>query len=217
MKRFGSLAALLAVVLIAGACSRSSSPPAATGPTVTNGGGTTTPSGPGPGDFGTLKKVCGPGEASPTVVRSGRDSLFDQRRHQLRPRVRRPARAQPGAVRRGRSVREVVQRRGRHQRPQDHARRVRRRAVQLRRPDQEGVRGRLLPRRQRQRLRQQPRSARPLEVPPARDPHLHGDARGPRLRPHGAAGAQQVHAVRGRAVQLRRREVSRRRSSRSSR
>ena len=66
MKRFGSLAALLAVVLMAGACSRSSSPPAATGPTVTNGGGTTTPSGPGPGDFGTLKDVCGPGSATPT-------------------------------------------------------------------------------------------------------------------------------------------------------
>jgi len=68
VKRFGSLAALLAVVLMAGACGRSSSP-TATPTTVSGGGGgaTTTPAaGPGPGDFGTLKKVCGPGSPAPT-------------------------------------------------------------------------------------------------------------------------------------------------------
>ena len=61
MKRFGSLAALLAVVLVAGACGRSSSGPSAT---PTSGGETTTAPGggaQGPGDFGTLKDVCGPG------------------------------------------------------------------------------------------------------------------------------------------------------------
>ncbi len=60
MKRFGSLAALLAVVLVAGACGRSSS-----GGTPTTGGETTTSAASGtaagPGDFGTLKNLCGPG------------------------------------------------------------------------------------------------------------------------------------------------------------
>ncbi|MGO9876187.1 MAG: ABC transporter substrate-binding protein [Acidimicrobiia bacterium] len=59
MKRFGLVAALLAVVLIAAACGRSSS----TATTTTSSGttATTTAAGPGPGDFGTLKDVCGPG------------------------------------------------------------------------------------------------------------------------------------------------------------
>ena len=57
MKRFGLLAGMLAIVLIAGACSRSSSaPPTDTGTTPTSAVTTA-----GPGDFGTLKKVCGPG------------------------------------------------------------------------------------------------------------------------------------------------------------
>ena len=57
MKRFGWLAGMLAIVLVAGACSRSSSPPSpgASGTT------TTAAATAGPGDFGTLKKVCGPG------------------------------------------------------------------------------------------------------------------------------------------------------------
>ncbi len=65
MKRFGSLAALLAVVLMASACSRSSSPPTAT-PTTPGAGSTTTPAASGPGDFGTLKAVCGPATTKPT-------------------------------------------------------------------------------------------------------------------------------------------------------
>jgi hypothetical protein len=48
---------MLAMVLIAGACSRSTSaPPTGTGTTPTSAVTTA-----GPGDFGTLKKVCGPG------------------------------------------------------------------------------------------------------------------------------------------------------------
>ena len=62
MKRFGSLAALLAVVLVASACGRSSGGGSATpttgGETTTSAGGTAA----GPGDFGTLKDVCGPGK-----------------------------------------------------------------------------------------------------------------------------------------------------------
>ena len=62
MKRFGSLAALLAVVLVASACGRSSGGGSATpttgGETTTSAGGTAA----GPGDFGTLKNVCGPGK-----------------------------------------------------------------------------------------------------------------------------------------------------------
>jgi len=62
VKRFGSFAALLAVVLIASACGRSSDDSA----TPTTGGETTTTSAGsgGPGDFGTLTKVCGPGEST---------------------------------------------------------------------------------------------------------------------------------------------------------
>jgi ABC-type branched-subunit amino acid transport system substrate-binding protein len=63
VKRFGSLAALLAVVLIAGACGRDSDD----GATPTTGGETTTSTATGsvgPGDFGTLTEVCGPGEAT---------------------------------------------------------------------------------------------------------------------------------------------------------
>ncbi len=60
MKRFGSLAALLAVVLFASACGRSSS--GTSSPTTAAGGTSpTTAPGGGPGDFGTLKNVCGPG------------------------------------------------------------------------------------------------------------------------------------------------------------
>ena len=61
MKRFGSLAALLAVVLVAGACGRSGGGGSAT---PTTGGDTTTSAAgaAGPGDFGTLKDVCGPGK-----------------------------------------------------------------------------------------------------------------------------------------------------------
>src|SRR5207245_8418878 len=60
VKRFGSLAALLAVVLVAGACGRSGGGSA----TPTTGGETTTSAAgaAGPGDFGTLKDVCGPGK-----------------------------------------------------------------------------------------------------------------------------------------------------------
>jgi len=60
VKRFGSLAALLAVVLVAGACGRSGG---GGGATATTGGETSTTAAgsAGPGDFGTLKKVCGPG------------------------------------------------------------------------------------------------------------------------------------------------------------
>jgi hypothetical protein len=60
VKRFGLVAALLAVVLMGAACSRSSS---TASPTTSPAGETTTAAaaGPGPGDFGTLKKVCGPG------------------------------------------------------------------------------------------------------------------------------------------------------------
>lgn len=63
MKRFGTLAALLAVVLVASACGRSSS--GSSTPT-TGGGPTTTAAGGGsqPGQFGTLTKVCGPGKQS---------------------------------------------------------------------------------------------------------------------------------------------------------
>jgi ABC-type branched-subunit amino acid transport system substrate-binding protein len=64
VKRFGSLAALLAVVLVLGACGRSSDDSA----TPTPGGDdttTTTAAGSGgPGDFGTLTEVCGPGEST---------------------------------------------------------------------------------------------------------------------------------------------------------
>ncbi|HTD49346.1 MAG TPA: branched-chain amino acid ABC transporter substrate-binding protein, partial [Acidimicrobiia bacterium] len=65
MKRFGLVAALLSVVLMAAACGRSSST-AATTTTAPAGGATTTTAatGSGPGDFGTLKKVCGPGNPS---------------------------------------------------------------------------------------------------------------------------------------------------------
>jgi ABC-type branched-subunit amino acid transport system substrate-binding protein len=61
VKRFGSLAALLAVVLVAGACGRSGGGGSAT---PTTGGETTTSAAgaAGPGDFGTLKDVCGPGK-----------------------------------------------------------------------------------------------------------------------------------------------------------
>jgi ABC-type branched-subunit amino acid transport system substrate-binding protein len=59
VKRFGLVAALLAVVLMAAACGRSSS--SATTTTTKGTTATTTPAGPGPGDFGTLKDVCGPG------------------------------------------------------------------------------------------------------------------------------------------------------------
>ena len=56
MKRFGLLAGMLAIVLVGSACSRTSSaPPPAAGTT------TSAPTASGPGDFGTLKKVCGPG------------------------------------------------------------------------------------------------------------------------------------------------------------
>jgi ABC-type branched-subunit amino acid transport system substrate-binding protein len=63
VKRFGSLAALLAVVLAAGACGRSGSGPSAT-PTTGAGSPTTAATSAGPGDFGTLKNVCGPGSPS---------------------------------------------------------------------------------------------------------------------------------------------------------
>ena len=58
MKRFGWLAAMLAMVLVVGACSRSNggAAPGPSGTTQTTAASTT-----GPGDFGTLKKVCGPG------------------------------------------------------------------------------------------------------------------------------------------------------------
>jgi hypothetical protein len=58
VKRFGWLAAMLAMVLVVGACSRSSggAAPGPSGTTPTTAASTT-----GPGDFGTLKKVCGPG------------------------------------------------------------------------------------------------------------------------------------------------------------
>ncbi len=62
MKRFGSLAALLALVLVAGACGRSSSKAGPT-PGATS---TTAAAATGPGDFGTLKDVCGPGNPAPT-------------------------------------------------------------------------------------------------------------------------------------------------------
>ncbi len=58
MKRISLLAAFLAAALVAGACGRSSSPPPATSPGASS---TTTGSASGPGDFGTLKNVCGPG------------------------------------------------------------------------------------------------------------------------------------------------------------
>ena len=61
MKRFGMVAALLVVALGASACGRSSSPAS---PTTSAGGSnetTTAAAGTGPGDFGTLKNVCGPG------------------------------------------------------------------------------------------------------------------------------------------------------------
>jgi ABC-type branched-subunit amino acid transport system substrate-binding protein len=62
VKRFGALAALLAVVLVAGACGRSSGDGTAT-PTTGGSTQTTAPSSSkGPGDFGTLTKVCGPGQ-----------------------------------------------------------------------------------------------------------------------------------------------------------
>jgi ABC-type branched-subunit amino acid transport system substrate-binding protein len=60
VKRFGSLAALLAVVLIASACGRSSSGGGAT-PTTASGGSPTTAATTAPGTFGSLTKVCGPG------------------------------------------------------------------------------------------------------------------------------------------------------------
>jgi len=62
VKRFGLLAALLALVVGAAACGRSSS--TATTTTTPSNGATTTaaPTGPGPGDFGSLKHVCGPGK-----------------------------------------------------------------------------------------------------------------------------------------------------------
>jgi ABC-type branched-subunit amino acid transport system substrate-binding protein len=58
VKRFGWLAAMLALALFAAACSRSGSTGA---PPASNTNPSTTAATAGPGDFGTLKKVCGPG------------------------------------------------------------------------------------------------------------------------------------------------------------
>ena len=140
MKRFGSLAALLAVVLVAGACGRSSStatrrrPPPAARPRRPP------PAATGPGDFGTLKKVCGPGKhdhSRPT--RASRPTAIDIATSSDPGFSGRPGLNQE-IFDAGEVFVEVVQRRGRHQRPQDHAPQVRRRALQLRRADQEGVR-----------------------------------------------------------------------------
>ena len=58
MKRFGPLAALLALMLLAGACSRSGN----SATSATGGNSTTTAADSGvSGDFGTLGRVCGPG------------------------------------------------------------------------------------------------------------------------------------------------------------
>jgi ABC-type branched-subunit amino acid transport system substrate-binding protein len=64
MRRTAVFAAA-SVVLIAGACSgHSSSSSSATTQAVAAAATSTTAAGPGPGDFGTLKAVCGPGNAS---------------------------------------------------------------------------------------------------------------------------------------------------------
>jgi len=74
VKRFGSLAALLAVVLIAGACGRSSSPPATSTATST----TTAAGSAKPGEFGTLStKVCGPGTATTSPAQGVTPSTID--------------------------------------------------------------------------------------------------------------------------------------------
>src|SRR5689334_16199885 len=51
---------LVVVAFVAAGCSRSSSSTSSTSTSTTSGGG----SSPGAGDFGTLKAVCGPGNAT---------------------------------------------------------------------------------------------------------------------------------------------------------
>ena len=98
--------ALLAVLsLVAGACSRGDDDVATGGdassttapPDGTNAGDGEK----GPGDFGDLKDVCGPAEGdNADDTAQGVTERGDPDRHDLRSRVRRPPRPEPGAVRR---------------------------------------------------------------------------------------------------------------------
>jgi hypothetical protein len=63
--RTGAIAAAVSLGLIGAACSgRSSNSSSTTQPAAAAAATSTTAAGPGPGDFGTLKAVCGPGNAS---------------------------------------------------------------------------------------------------------------------------------------------------------
>ena len=127
------------VALFAAACGGrgddNSSVDSTTSTTAGSGTDGSTPSGAGPGDFGTLTGVCGPNEGGGAVAvgrssgrHPGHQRGQDRRGHSGRSRLRRPARAQPGDLRRRQGLRRVVQRGRGHQRQAARAEPARRRA-----------------------------------------------------------------------------------------
>ena len=150
--------AIVATLVLCTACSRGDDDVATgTSSTTTEGTGDTQAPGDeaGPGDFGTLKDVCGPAEGGGENGDSaaGRDGRLHQGGHHLRPRLRRAAGPEPGAVRRLQRLRGLVQRGRRHQRPPDRAHRARRQAHRVQAADHRVVRRGLRPRRRRRRVR----------------------------------------------------------------
>ena len=113
--------------------------------------------------------------------RAGRDLLHHPHRHHLRRRLLRLPRPRPGALRRQRRVRGLVQLAGRHQRPQDPARQPRRQAPRVPVGDPDRVPAGLRPGGRRRRVRHH-RPGRPAELPAARLPRLRGHAPRPGAR-----------------------------------
>ncbi len=209
------LVALFAVLaLVAGACSRvtTTSPPGMTAArrrTAGSGGTGGTGGEAGPGDFGDLKAVCGPAEgdnADDTAQGVTSDEIHIGTISDPGY-VGRPG-PEPGALRRQRRVRGLVQRGRRHQRPQDQDRQARRQAHRVQAAHQRGLRRGLRPRRRRRRVRRH-RPGRAAHLPAARLPGLRRVAQGPRRRPAGAS--------RCRARSTRCRSASTATSTRSSR
>jgi ABC-type branched-subunit amino acid transport system substrate-binding protein len=77
VKQLRWLSAPICLALLAAACSRSSNTVGQTGNTVAPAASSTTAAGPGPGDFGTLKAVCGPGTATGATAQGVSNTSID--------------------------------------------------------------------------------------------------------------------------------------------